>query len=70
MGKGRKRRGRPPRAGVSSPIKITFRATSAEQVAWQEAAGNQSLSDWVRACCKEELKRRAARILRKTGVTA
>lgn len=55
-----KKRGRPPRAGeISKPI--TVRVSADERLAWEGAAGDQQLSDWIRARCDT----RAARLTRK-----
>jgi hypothetical protein len=43
--------GRPRRAGKVADDRITIRATAAERRAWERAAGEQNLSDWIRAQC-------------------
>lgn len=49
----RRKPGRPPRAGKPAEERIEVRLTAAERRAWERAAGEQTLSDWIRALCNE-----------------
>lgn len=40
--------GRPPRAGKRAAERIEVRVTKVERQAWERAAGDATLSDWLR----------------------
>ena len=53
------RMGRPPRTGDEASAKIvTLRLTEEEHAAWVEAAGDQSLGQWIRDRCNRSAARR------------
>lgn len=57
-------RGRPPRANGATK-RIELRLTAAEREAWERAAGDRSLSEWIREACEAYRARPAARAVRK-----
>ncbi len=48
----RRRRGRPARAGTAG-AQVTVRLIAAEREAWERAAGDWPLAEWVREVCNE-----------------
>jgi hypothetical protein len=49
--------GRPRRAAKVADELIALRLTKAERRAWERAAGDRSLSDWIRDTCNKEAQR-------------
>jgi hypothetical protein len=45
--------GRPPRSSKASGERVEVRLTAAERKAWVRAAGDLSLSDWIRGLCND-----------------
>jgi hypothetical protein len=43
--------GRPPRSSKAATERVELRLTTAERKAWERAAGDLSLSDWIRDLC-------------------
>lgn len=53
--------GRPPRAGVTASKHFDVRCTEEERDAWRAAAGEQSVSEWIRGLANKEIARRKER---------
>lgn len=48
--------GRPPRAGKTATERFEMRVTVDEIRAWTKAAGEQTLSDWLRTLANQAAK--------------
>ncbi len=51
----RKKPGPKPRAGKTADGRIELRVTPDERKAWERAAGDRPLSEWIRERCKTRL---------------
>lgn len=49
--------GRPPRADKAAEERIEVRLTADERRSWERAAGDVSLSEWIRARCNASAAR-------------
>lgn len=52
-----RRPGRPPRSSVPATDRLEMRITPAEREAWERAAGDLSLSEWLRGLANRAAKR-------------